>query len=35
MKTIMQYLKAIKTLGIIYGGEEKGNLIIESYSNSN
>ena len=29
----MQYLKTTKKLGIIYGREEKGNLIIKGYSN--
>lgn len=36
MKTIMHYLKATKTVVIIYGnGEGSGNLIIKGYSNSN
>lgn len=35
MKTIMQYLIAMKTLGITYGREEDGNRIIKNYSDSN
>ncbi len=34
VKTIMQYLKATRTLGIKYGGEEGGDLIIKDYSDS-
>lgn len=35
MKTIMRYLKAIRILGITYGGEERGDLIIKDYFNLN
>lgn len=35
VKTVMQYLKATKTMGIIYGGEEGRDLIIKGYSDSN
>ena len=34
VKTIMRYLKATRTLGIKYDGEEGGNLIIKGYSDS-
>lgn len=34
VKTIMRYLKAIRTLGITYGGNEGGGLIIKGYSDS-
>ncbi len=34
VKTIMRYLKATRTLGITYGGEEEGDLIIKGYSDS-
>lgn len=34
VKTIMRYLKATRTLGITYGGEEGGDLIITGYSDS-
>ncbi len=36
VKTIMRYLKATKTVGIMYGnGEGSGDLIIKGYSDSN
>ncbi len=34
MKTIMPYLKATRRLGIIYGREDGGDLIIKGYSDS-
>ncbi len=34
VKTIMRYFKAIQTLGIIYDGDEGGDLIIKGYSGS-
>lgn len=34
MKTILWYLKAMKIVGIIYGGNEKEDLITKGYSNS-
>ena len=34
MKTIFQYLKATKDIGIIYGGEQEGDLIIKRYFKS-
>lgn len=35
IKTIIQYLKAIKTLGITYGGEKKVDLNMKGYSDFN
>ena len=35
VKTIMRYLKVKKTIGIMYGGNEEGDLTIKGYSNSN
>ena len=34
VKNIIRYLKATQTLGIIYGGEDGGDLIIKGYSDS-
>lgn len=34
VKTIMQYQKATRTVGITYGGEEGGDLTIRRYSDS-
>lgn len=35
VKTILQYLKTTKTVGITYGSNEKGDLTIRGYSDSN
>lgn len=34
VKPVMQNLKATKTMGIIYDGEDKENLVIKRYSDS-
>ena len=34
VKTILRYLKATKTVGITYGGDEEGDLTIRGYSDS-
>lgn len=35
VKTFSQYLKATKEIGITYGEKQRGDLIIQKYSNSN